>query len=144
MLLRREAAYVWRWAGQRTPDEQDYLPRKSFAAWEEIQRHTPNWQASDCKALQMAATQIYMNISQQFVTRLITRQTAYDLLTNLPNWIIFNQQLTPGLLDALHAGEILTVMVLASDRFKRINESFGHAGGDYLLEAIARRLETLL
>lgn len=92
----------------------------------------------------MAATQIYMNISQQFVTRLITRQTAYDLLTNLPNWIIFNQQLTLGLLDALYAGEILTVMVLASDRFKRINESFGHAGGDYLLEAIARRLETLL
>ncbi|AIE73515.1 MULTISPECIES: diguanylate cyclase domain-containing protein [unclassified Synechocystis] len=144
ILLRKEQSLVKHWAGKRIVDRRNMLPRLSFEAWEETQKLVPTWSSAERKLAQVASTQLYMAITQQFVTRLITQQTAYDPLTQLPNWIIFNRQLTLALLDALYEGKMVGVLVIAMDRFKRINESFGHKTGDGLLQEVADRLNQKL
>ncbi|QUS62283.1 diguanylate cyclase domain-containing protein [Synechocystis sp. PCC 7338] len=141
IFLRKEQSLVKNWAGKRIVDRRNMLPRLSFEAWQETQRLMPIWEEAERKLAQVAGTQLYMAITQQFVTRLITQQTAYDPLTQLPNWIIFNRQLTLALLDALYEGKMVGVLVIAMDRFKRINESFGHKIGDSLLQEVADRLK---
>lgn len=144
ILLRKERSLVKHWAGKRGIDRRNLLPQLSFEAWEETQKLVPTWERSERKLAQVASTQLYMAITQQFVTRLITQQIAYDPLTQLPNWIIFNRQLTLALLDSLYGGKMVGVLVVAMDRFKRINESFGHKTGDGLLQEVTARLNQKL
>jgi diguanylate cyclase (GGDEF)-like protein len=144
IFLRKERSLVKHWAGKRLVDRRNMLPRLSFEAWQETQKLMPIWEEAEQKLAQVAGTQLYMAITQQFVTRLITQQTAYDPLTQLPNWIIFNRQLTLALLDALYEGKMVGVLVIAMDRFKRINESFGHKTGNSLLQEVANRLKQKL
>jgi diguanylate cyclase (GGDEF)-like protein len=144
VIFRKEQERIKRWAGRQDFDIRNHLPRQSFELWEEKQRYVPGWTLDSLKLAQSIGTQLYMNVTQQFLTRLINHQTAYDPLTQLPNWIIFNQRLTLALLDALYQGGILAVLVIAMDRFKRINENLGHGVGDYLLQQVATRLQTQL
>ena len=44
---------------------------------------------------------------------------------------------------ALAAGETFGIAMLDVDRFKRVNDTYGHAGGDQVLIEVARRLETI-
>ncbi|BFM38512.1 diguanylate cyclase [Synechocystis sp. LKSZ1] len=144
VLFRREYCRVRQWAGRQDGDDRNLLPRLSFEVWEEQQRLIPSWTPEELKLGQTIGTHLYMLITQQFLTRLIDHQTAYDSLTQLPNWIIFNQRLTLALLDALYQGEMLAVLVIAMDRFRRINETLGHGVGDFLLQQVANRLQSEL
>ena len=144
ILGRREQEFTKRWAGHHDPDIRNQRPRDSFVAWIETQRRVPPWTKAQLNLAKAIGAQLYMNVTQQFLTRLIHHQTAYDPLTQLPNWVIFNQRLTLALLDALYQGEILAVLVIALDRFKRINEGLGHGVGDFLLQQVASRLQTQL
>jgi diguanylate cyclase (GGDEF)-like protein/PAS domain S-box-containing protein len=66
----------------------------------------------------------------------------YDTLTGLPNRTLFLDR--AGQQMRLRSGEPLMValILLNIERFRNINESFGHRGGDELLQLIARRLES--
>jgi diguanylate cyclase (GGDEF)-like protein/PAS domain S-box-containing protein len=64
----------------------------------------------------------------------------YDALTELPNRILFADRLNQALLSAARNHAMLAVMFLDLDRFKLVNDSFGHAAGDLLLKEVARRL----
>jgi len=63
-----------------------------------------------------------------------------DGLTGLPNRMLFNDRLESILHDARRTGEVFAVMFVDMDRFKGINDSLGHAVGDKVLVAGARRL----
>ncbi|MFG6666961.1 diguanylate cyclase domain-containing protein [Halomonas sp. HNIBRBA4712] len=72
---------------------------------------------------------------------IIYRQAYYDSLTDLPNRRLFIERLM-GLCDAEGSSERTGVVIfLDLDRFKLINDTFGHAAGDDLLIQIARRME---
>lgn len=62
--------------------------------------------------------------------------THYDALTELPNRLLFQEQLT----RACRQEERLALLYLDLDDFKRINEDFGFDIGDQLLKTIAKRL----
>lgn len=62
----------------------------------------------------------------------------HDPLTGLPNRRLLASLLDRALGDA--AGDQTAVALIGLDRFSRINESLGHAGGDELLQAVAVRL----
>jgi diguanylate cyclase (GGDEF)-like protein/PAS domain S-box-containing protein len=69
------------------------------------------------------------------------RQLAYfDTVTGLPNRVQFHHALDEALQDARRHGTKLAVLFLDLDRFKRINDTLGHAKGDHLLEIFAERL----
>ncbi len=63
-----------------------------------------------------------------------------DALTGLPNRLLFNDRLESAIKEALCTGESFAVMFFDLDRFKKINDSLGHAMGDQVLRSVSRRL----
>ena len=70
----------------------------------------------------------------------IRRLAYYDTLTSLPNRRMMMEDLTRVIERARRAGLQASVLFLDLDRFKRINDTFGHETGDELLKAVAERL----
>ncbi len=64
----------------------------------------------------------------------------YDALTNLPNRLLFQDRLEQSLEHAQRDNRLVAVMLLDIDRFKQLNDSFGHPIGDQLLYVLAQRL----
>ena len=67
----------------------------------------------------------------------------HDALTSLPNRGHFNRRLDQAI-AALAKGESLAVLCLDLDRFKEVNDLFGHAAGDTVLRTVASRVTPLL
>ena len=65
---------------------------------------------------------------------------THDPLTGLPNRLLLSDRLTVGLAQAQRSGTRLAVMMLDLDRFKTVNDTFGHSVGDELLRAAGERL----
>lgn len=64
----------------------------------------------------------------------------YDGLTSLPNRFLFKEYLDLALRNAKRHGKKFAVFFLDLDKFKEINDTFGHDAGDLVLREIARRL----
>ena len=64
----------------------------------------------------------------------------YDSLTNLPNRLLFIDRLGQELARADRDNRLVAVLSADLDRFKQVNDSFGHPVGDQLLQAVAGRL----
>jgi diguanylate cyclase (GGDEF)-like protein len=77
---------------------------------------------------------------RQRSAEMIRYQANYDLLTGLPNKMLFNERLSQALADANSSQSILGVMFLDLDRFKQINDTLGHLIGDRLLQGVSKRL----
>ncbi|MGG7675630.1 diguanylate cyclase domain-containing protein [Pseudomonas sp. WC2] len=69
---------------------------------------------------------------------------SHDSLTGLPNRAFFEGRLIRALRNAGKLNERVAVLFLDSDRFKGINDNFGHAAGDAVLVAIANRIRAQL
>jgi diguanylate cyclase (GGDEF)-like protein/PAS domain S-box-containing protein len=67
-------------------------------------------------------------------------QAHHDMLTGLPNRVLFSVRFDEALARARRHEQTLAVLLLDLDHFKTINDSLGHAAGDQLLEAVAARL----
>mgnify|MGYP005806055789 CR=1 FL=1 len=72
----------------------------------------------------------------------IERVTYYDTLTGLPNRQLFLDRLTQELAHAQRDNRLVAAMSVNLDRFKQVNDSFGHPVGDQLLQAAAERLKS--
>ena len=70
----------------------------------------------------------------------IAHMARHDGLTGLANRTHFHEALRLALLDADRPGGGLAVMILDCDRFKAVNDTFGHQAGDAVLSAIAQRI----
>ncbi|MBK5259599.1 MAG: EAL domain-containing protein [Thermoanaerobaculia bacterium] len=66
----------------------------------------------------------------------------HDVLTGLPNRLLFRDRLTVAISHAQRDHSRLAVLFLDLDRFKIINDSMGHNVGDQLLQAVAARVKT--
>ncbi|HSY26589.1 MAG TPA: diguanylate cyclase, partial [Burkholderiaceae bacterium] len=71
----------------------------------------------------------------------ISYQAYHDILTDLPNRVLFRDRLDLALIQANRKKTELAVMFLDLDRFKLINDSFGHSKGDELLQKVVKRLK---
>jgi diguanylate cyclase (GGDEF)-like protein/PAS domain S-box-containing protein len=65
----------------------------------------------------------------------------HDPLTDLPNRAAFNDRLQATIDKAAKANENFAVIGIDLDRFKEVNDVFGHATGDQLLRVVAQRLQ---
>ena len=64
----------------------------------------------------------------------------YDLVTDLPNRVLFNDRLDQAIASARRHQRHLGVLFLDCDNFKEVNDTLGHAVGDLVLRSIAKRL----
>jgi diguanylate cyclase (GGDEF)-like protein/PAS domain S-box-containing protein len=72
--------------------------------------------------------------------RRIRYLARYDALTKIPNRMQFHHLLQQTIARALRAGQVVAVLYLDMDRFKEVNDTFGHGAGDRTLEVLAERL----
>lgn len=79
--------------------------------------------------------------SRKKAEKLITYQAYHDLLTKLPNRAMMHDRLDLAIKQAKRNRETLIIMFLDLDRFKLVNDSFGHVVGDQLLIEVAGRLK---
>ncbi|HLZ28581.1 MAG TPA: EAL domain-containing protein [Chloroflexota bacterium] len=70
----------------------------------------------------------------------LAHQASHDGLTQLPNRLVLQDRLEQGVAAACAGTERLALLLLDLDRFKEVNDSFGHHAGDELLRQVAMRL----
>jgi diguanylate cyclase (GGDEF)-like protein/PAS domain S-box-containing protein len=75
---------------------------------------------------------------------LITYQAYHDILTDLPNRVLFKDRLGLAVLQAKRNDAGLALMFIDLDRFKLVNDTLGHEIGDKLLQQAATRLKACL
>jgi diguanylate cyclase (GGDEF)-like protein len=69
---------------------------------------------------------------------------THDALTGLPNRVLLDDRLAQAIAHAVRDAQPFAVLMLDLDRFKLINDSFGHRAGDVVLNEVARRLQGLV
>lgn len=74
----------------------------------------------------------------------IEHMAYYDILTGLPNRVLFNDRLMLEIAHAHRDKVMLALLFLDLDRFKMINDTLGHTSGDMLLQGVADRLKTCI
>ncbi|CAN5747976.1 hypothetical protein BH20ACT6_BH20ACT6_07830 [soil metagenome] len=76
--------------------------------------------------------------------RALVHRSSHDQLTGLPNRGLFFDRLEHALAGAHRRGEEVVVLFIDLDRFKRINDTLGHAAGDAVLTEVAARMSGTL
>ena len=88
---------------------------------------------------------VISDITEQRLQReRLERQAHFDELTRLPNRVHLSMLLADAMAAADRDGFLLVVCYLDLDRFKPVNDRFGHAAGDRLLAELAGRLRSAL
>jgi diguanylate cyclase (GGDEF)-like protein len=79
----------------------------------------------------------------EVLNQALEHQALHDLLTDLPNRTMLHHRLDQALARRAPDGS-LALLLIDLDRFKEINDTFGHQYGDLLLQQIEPRLRTVL
>lgn len=78
---------------------------------------------------------------QKKLLQSLERSANFDILTGLPNRLLFNDRLHQALAQADRTKTMLAVCFLDLDGFKAINDNYGHQVGDLILKTVANRME---
>lgn len=140
-FLRREQVETVDWAGrpphaeEEAPNDRPLGPRTSFALWREEARG----QASPWSPAELESAERLRGVLAEQLERIeLERRATTDELTGLTNRAAFEDVLE-GLLHA-GGGRGAALLIVDLDRFKEVNDAFGHPAGDTLLELAAERL----
>ena len=83
---------------------------------------------------------LYHDITQlKTSAETVFHQANYDALTELANRHLFFQQLAKELSRARRGGKHVGLLFMDLDKFKPINDQFGHEAGDFVLKTVANR-----
>jgi diguanylate cyclase (GGDEF)-like protein len=80
-------------------------------------------------------------MTSSVLSALLDREARHDPLTGLPDRRALEERLVQAFRDSVREGIPTAVVMCDLDRFKRINDRFGHAVGDQALKALAELLE---
>lgn len=84
---------------------------------------------------------IYMDITEhKRREESMWKAANYDHLTGLPNRLMFQDRLQAGIARARRQESCLGVLFIDLDRFKQINDTYGHRAGDTVLQTVSRRM----
>ena len=91
------------------------------------------------RALRMIGTNVDIT-ERKRIEEAVQTAAQSDALTGLANRLLFNDRLQLALSRSRRSGNDVAVLYLDLDRFKQVNDKFGHAAGDRLLKHVALRL----
>jgi diguanylate cyclase (GGDEF)-like protein len=74
----------------------------------------------------------------------LRRRSEFDLLTDIPNRFAMEKFMELQIEEARHSGGILGLIYIDLDKFKPINDTYGHHVGDHYLQAVALRMSRQL
>lgn len=101
----------------------------------------PHYSDEDRELLQFVSTQAAAAIERKQLLDHLQHMALYDQLTDLPNRALFGDRIQSALNRARRDGLRLSVLYLDLNKFKFINDNYGHPVGDLLLKQVAQRLE---
>lgn len=85
--------------------------------------------------------QLHKEIAErQRVEATVRYQATHDMLTGLPNRILFHDRLREAMQHNNHPEQSFALVLVDIDGFKAVNDTYGHPAGDALLQAISKRL----
>jgi len=70
----------------------------------------------------------------------VSYQAYHDILTQLPNRVLFDDRLNQALAHAGRSGQKFAMLFMDLDRFKLINDTLGHIIGDLVLQQVSGRI----
>jgi diguanylate cyclase (GGDEF)-like protein/PAS domain S-box-containing protein len=94
----------------------------------------------DQELLQFVSAQIAAAIERKRMYAHLQHIALYDQLTDLPNRELFIDRLRAALARSRREDGTLSLLYIDLDGFKQINDTYGHAAGDLVLQVVARRL----
>lgn len=74
----------------------------------------------------------------------LEHHALHDTLTDLPNRTLFFDRLDRAIISARRSRHSLAVLLIDLNRFKGVNDTFGHHIGDLLLKQVSQRLQCLI
>jgi diguanylate cyclase (GGDEF)-like protein len=93
------------------------------------------------KTLSLSIQNMELTSNLLKINNILESRASHDTLTELPNRQSFNENLTLAISDARKREKKLALMFLDLDKFKEVNDTFGHDYGDMLLIIIAQRIQ---
>ena len=135
------------------PFFQESEPNDSFH-YDELRllKHDGTSFPADCRSTPIleagkvtGAVMMFQDVTErQQAAEMIRYMANHDSLTNLPNRNFCNKRLPQAISLAKRQGRIICLLFIDLDRFKPINDNFGHAVGDKVLLQVAERLKEIL
>ena len=118
-------------------------PTYGFVA-HQVERRWPDGENDILLLIALALVTAFAGSMLKRLADSVTRTVQYDHLTGLPNRMLLNDRLARSIERAQRIDKKLAVCMINIDRFKRINDSLGHAGGDALLIHVANQLQSVV
>lgn len=104
---------------------------------------TDNAVPSEVKdALEVLASQVALGLANAALTEDLRHRAFYDGLTGLANRALLLDRADHAITRARREGHHIALLLIDLDKFKQVNDTFGHAAGDRLLVAVAERLRS--
>lgn len=94
--------------------------------------------------LDVFTNQIALALDRVAAYESLQKSAFHDYLTGLPNYRLFKICIQEALENAETDNSLVSVMFLDLDRFKAVNDTFGHDTGDLLLKYIAKQITSCL
>lgn len=116
-----------------------FITKQKETLWAEISGARIMWKG------QPATLNFLVDITERVKKEAFMQHMAqYDQLTGLPNRWLLDDRLDTLLRDAKRSGGSFAVVFVDLNRFKPVNDTYGHEIGDALLVAVAKRIKALL
>ncbi len=99
------------------------------------------YNSTDALQTYLLMDSVWSYIGQKEYEEKIRHLAQYDVLTDLPNRGLFNDRLSQAILVAKRDKYKFAILCLDLDKFKPVNDNFGHNTGDKLLKQVAIRMK---
>lgn len=104
------------------------------------QRDEVDFTQDDVAISTVIASQVTIALQQRQLLEALEHQAYHDVLTGLPNRILFQRHVEHAIVSSQHAQQPFAILLIDLDAFKQVNETLGHHIGDELLNEVATRL----
>jgi len=114
--------------------------KESSGAFALYRRDNLRPDGSAMELMKLASDLTGVAVEQRQLADLLTFQAHHDAMTQLPNREFFADHLQQALAVARRTGRSAAALLVDVDRFKYINDTYGHQAGDEMLCQVAHRL----